>query len=226
ITNLSKDLLNNFLIKLESKIETPEKKKENDKPMALTKEQLVYQFLKKIESQILFRRDREHQALDSVVLLTKNKEEKEVLMNLLNEMKEGITTHALAEISDTKVAAKQITESMNIKKESLPKRKKDKYDIFAKKMIPIKLIKGPISGLSLMDVSYSDDKQMKKLNEEFKGMSPTLSSALFWLDGKLTLAEIAKLVEHDVGKVSIPYLVKYLEFYKEYGLIEFKEKEK
>ncbi|MCK5183526.1 MAG: hypothetical protein KAQ95_04405, partial [Candidatus Heimdallarchaeota archaeon] len=226
ITNLSKDLLNNFLIKLESIGETPEKKKENDKPMALTKEQLVYQFLKKIESQILFRRDREHQALDSVVLLTKNKEEKEVLMNLLNEMKEGITTHALTEINDTKVAVKRITESMNIKKKSLPKRKKDKHDIFAKKMIPIKLIKGPISGLSLMDVSYTDDKQMKKLNEKYKGMRPTLSSALFWLDGKLTLAEIAKLVEHDVGKVSIPYLVKYLEFYKEYGLIEFKEKEK
>lgn len=227
ITNLSKDLLNNFLIKLESKVETLEKKKENDKPSKdLTKEQLVYQFLKKIESKILFRRDREHQALDSVMLLTKNKEEKEILMNLLNEMKEGITTHAIVEIKATKVAIKRITESMKIKKESPSKRKKDKYDIFAKKMVPIKLIKGPISGLSLMDISYTDDKQMKKLNEEHKGMRPTLSSALFWLDGKLTLAEIAELVEHDLGKVSIPYLVKYLEFYKEYGLIEFKEKEK
>ena len=93
-------------------------------------------------------------------------------------------------------------------------------------MIPIKLIKGPISGLSLMDVSYADNKRMKELNEKYKGMSPTLSSALFWLDGNLTLAEIAELVENDVGKVNIPYLVKYLEFYKKYGLIEYKEKEK
>jgi hypothetical protein len=139
-------------------------------------------------------------------------------------MKEGIDSHAKAEIIDVKAAIKQITKSMNIKEEPLPKREKSKDDAFAKKMIPIKLIRGPVSGLSLMDVSYDDSKLMQKINEKYKDMSPTLSSALFWLDGNRTLAEIAKLVEHDVGKVSIPYLVKILEIYIKYGIIDYKEK--
>ncbi|MBK5114210.1 MAG: DUF4910 domain-containing protein [Candidatus Heimdallarchaeota archaeon] len=225
ITSLSREMLNNFLFKLKSKAEAPSKKKETDKPTEdLSKEQLVSEILMKIESQILFRRDREHLTLDSVEILTKNKEEKDVLKNLLKEMKEGIDSHAKAEIIDVKAAIKQITESMNIKEEPLPKREKSKDDAFAKKMIPIKLIRGPVSGLSLMDVSYDDSKLMQKINEKYKGMSPTLSSALFWLDGYRTLAEIAKLVEHDVGKVSIPYLVKFLDIYKKYGLIDYKEK--
>jgi hypothetical protein len=91
-------------------------------------------------------------------------------------------------------------------------------------MIPIKLIRGPVSSLNLMDISYEDSKLMKKLDEKYKGMTPTISSALFFLDGKRTLAEIAELVKNDVGKVSIPYLVKYLDHYKKYGLIDYKEK--
>ncbi|NHJ33629.1 MAG: M28 family peptidase, partial [Asgard group archaeon] len=225
MTNLSRELLNNFLMKLESIDEAAAKKKETGKPTkALTKGQLLSEILLKIENQILFRKDRELLALDSVKLLTKSKEEKGILKKLLKEMKEGIDSHAKAEINDAKVAIKQITESMNIEEEPLPKRKKSKDDDFAEKMIPIKLVKGPISGLSLLDVSYDDSKIMKKIDKKYKGMNPTLSSALFWLDGKRTLAEIADLVENDLGKVSIPYLVKYMDHYKKYGLIDYKEK--
>ena len=225
ITNLSRDLMNNFLIKLDTSKEATDMKKEGDKTSKdLTREQLVSEFLKKIEDQLQFRKEREFIALDSVKLLTTSKDEKSALKKLLKEMKEGIDSHAKIEINDAKVALKQITESMNIKEEPVSERKKSKDDYFAEKIIPVKLIRGPISSLSLMDVSYEDSKLMKKLNEKYKGMAPTLSSALFWMDGKRTLAEIAELVKNDLGKVSIPYLIKFLDFYKKYSLIEYKEK--
>ncbi len=225
ITNLSRDLMNNFFMKLETSNEVTDKKKEGDKSSKdLTKGQLVSEFLEKIADQIHFRRDREILALDSVKLLITSKEEKGVLKKLLKDLKESIESHAEIEINDAKIAFKQITDSMNIKEETISERKKSKDDDFAEKMIPVKLIRGPISGLSLLDVSYEDDKLINKLNEKYKGMSPTFSSALFWIDGKRTLAEIAQLVKNDMGKVNIPYLIKYLEIYKKYNLIEYKEK--
>ena len=52
-------------------------------------------------------------------------------------------------------------------------------------------------------------------------MRPTFQNALFWIDGKRTISEIAALVKKDLGKVNTSYLLKMMELYKEQGLLEF-----
>ena len=113
---------------------------------------------------------------------------------------------------------------MKIKPGQLPKKEKDKHELRAEKTIAKKTITGPLSSLNLGDLTYKDMAKMNKISEEYKGMYPVISSALFWIDGKRTIAEVAKLVENDLGKTSIPYILKMLEFYKEHGIVEFVEK--
>lgn len=187
------------------------------------KEQLITATLENVDSNLNFRKDIEHQAIDSVkILLTKTNENVD---ELINEMKKAISIFTENEISQTNYTIKKIVESMGIRLEPQPKKKKDKFELYAEKIVPRKNITGPLSSLNLGDLTYTDMEKMNDISEEYKEMLPIITTALFWIDGKRTVAEISKLVDNDIGKTSIPYILKMIEFYKEYKILELEEKE-
>ncbi len=209
ITKLSRKIIDELFTNIEEKKE---------------KEQLVVTTLESVDTKFNFRKNIELQALDTVKVLLSDKKEIAKAEELIDEMKKAIGTYVENEINQTKSTIKTISESMKIKPEQLAKKEKDKHELRAEKTIAKKTITGPLSSLNLGDLLYKDMVKMNKISEEYKGMYPVISSALFWIDGKRTIAEVAKLVENDIGKTSISYILKMLEFYKVHGIVEFLEK--
>ena len=185
----------------------------------IEQENMLADFLGKIDGHIIFRRDVELEALNSVLKLTQNNDENKTLKQQIKELEKAIMLHAENEINQTKTCMENIAKALTIE----PKRKPEKREIKEQddeKMVPKRIFKGPLSGLNLNDLTIEERIENKKIDDEFKGMHSVLSSAFYWIDGKRTIGEIAKLIEYDIGKTSISYLVKILRFLEKHQLVK------
>ncbi|MHA1462639.1 MAG: DUF4910 domain-containing protein [Candidatus Heimdallarchaeota archaeon] len=207
ITQFSRQKTTEFLLKLKEE-------KENE-----TKETLLWEFFERIEAELNFRKKIELQALKTTLKLITKDEEKKPIDTMVQEMYRAIETHTEKELIQTKFSIEEISNALNIQ----PKIKEKHEELEIQKIngiIPKRVFRGPITGLSLGDLSLDDLKEMKEVDEEHKGMRPVLTSGVFWIDGKRTLGEIAELVNCDIGKTSIQYLYKMLKFYEKHGVVE------
>jgi aminopeptidase YwaD len=178
--------------------------------------------LKRILPLFNFRRDIELQALDSIMKLNITNEE--MLKEYLSELKKEITVFTENEIKLTTKAIEEIAKTLGVKKEKEEEKEKTELDLLGEKLIPIRIYRGMVTGLSLNDLTSEDAKEQQAINEEYLGMRVVLMSALFWIDGKRTISEIAELVKNDLGKTSVAYLVKMFKFYEKHKLLKLDEK--
>ncbi|NHJ49550.1 MAG: DUF4910 domain-containing protein [Asgard group archaeon] len=213
LTNFGKDKGNAIITKIQSKI--------NEKESA---EQIAGDFLEKIDAMFELRRDSEIRGLESIKKLVEKKSDLEVLENLIAKEKEIITKHAHLELEQTKYTLKEIFASLKLKPKPAKAKEKDPLEEKATKLVPNKLFRGPSSSLIYSDLTYEEGKEGSDIGKKYPKMRPTLTSAMFWVDGKRTIAEIAELVEAEHGFVSIPYLVEMMQYYEKYGSFELKKK--
>lgn len=207
ITQFSRKKTTEFLLKLKEEKETE------------MKGMLLSEFLERIEPELNFRKEIELKALKTALKLITEDKEKQPIEIMLQEMNQAIETHTEKELLQTKFSIEEITNALNIQ----PKLKEKQEELEVQKIkeiIPKRIFRGPITDLSLGDLSIDDLKEMKKIDEEHKGMRSVLTSGVFWIDGKRTLGEIAELINCDIGKTSVQYLYKMLKFYEKYGLVE------
>jgi len=88
--------------------------------------------------------------------------------------------------------------------------------------VPARTIKGPIAlGSYLSRLSIEQRDAWNAVIQAHKGTPETvLDLALFWTDGKRSLADIAQLVELETGVVDVEYMVHYVKLLQELGLID------
>ncbi len=90
--------------------------------------------------------------------------------------------------------------------------------------IPKRKFPGPISlSKVLHEVSFEEKKEYYEKMEKYEDYKGITSLALFWVDGERDLAEIARRVYNEVGKVNTGFLLWYFEFLENHDLIEIKE---
>lgn len=219
LTSYARKLINHTLLKAKVKSEFTKLEREN---MEKDEVNLIEEFIKKLETKMKFRRDIELQTLDSIQKLCNNNEDKGKLEELIMEMKNSIANHTEKEIIQIKLILEKITQAMELKSKQRQTTKKTAQEITEGNLIPSRICKGPLSGLNLNDLNYEDILEKQKIENEYKGMGPVLSTAFYYIDGKRTIAEVSELVECDIGKTNQHYLAKMLRFLEKFGLIKIK----
>lgn len=91
--------------------------------------------------------------------------------------------------------------------------------------VPLRRYRGPLAQLRpyLRKLTWEEREAWHRLRKDFKDkprILPTL--ALYWADGKRTLAEIIDLVELETGERAGEWLVRHFELLEKMGLIELK----
>lgn len=94
------------------------------------------------------------------------------------------------------------------------------------KAIPVRRYRGPLAQLRpyLRELSVEDREAWHSLRKEYKekaSILPTL--ALYWADGRRTLAEIIELVELESGERAGDLLIEHFELLEKMGLVELRE---
>ncbi|MGQ9477448.1 MAG: DUF4910 domain-containing protein [Candidatus Bipolaricaulia bacterium] len=94
----------------------------------------------------------------------------------------------------------------------------------AEKLVPRRRYRGPIAQIQpyLRKLSWEEREAWHRLRKDFKdkpGILPTL--ALYWADGRRSLAEIIDLVELESSERAGEWLVRHFELLEKMGLIEF-----
>ena len=106
----------------------------------------------------------------------------------------------------------------------IPQAKKpaaDDWETQAESIVPLRTVAGPISldshlsrlGPEQRDAWYGIGLAHKATPET------VLDLAIFWADGKRTLAEIADLVELETGVTDIEYMLHHIRLLAELGLV-------
>ncbi len=93
-------------------------------------------------------------------------------------------------------------------------------------LVPVRRYRGPLAQIRpyLRKLPEEDRETWFRLGKEFKDRSPILPTlALYWADGKRTLAEIIDLVELESGQRAEEFLVKHFELLEKMGLVELRE---
>ncbi len=183
------------------------------------RENLLYDFLTKIEGMLNFRRDREIFALKSISKLLSEKDDKEDFISLIRSEEKLINKIAEEELAQVK----EIISKLGISLKIIPKKpgaKEDSLDTKEEMLTPIKKHRGPITSVNRLDISYEQQLEYEKITKEHKEMMQTVKTAIFWIDGKRTIAEIAEKVKQQRGEVSIPLLVKIMKQYEKEGIIK------
>ena len=210
ITKFTRGKINHLLPRLQEK-------KENSKE---TPEQIISEFLDKIDEQLNFRSNIELEAIASTIKLATDNEEKKIIEKSIAEMKEIIQEHTEIERKQFKKDIENYAKIISLKLQEKQTKEEEKLPEEAK-LIPKRTYKGPFTGLGLNDLTIKEANELQKINDEYKGMRSVMGSAFYWIDGKRTIEEVAKLAEFDIGISSIPYLVKILRFLEKQNLIEF-----
>ncbi len=178
--------------------------------------------LKRIDPLFNFRQDIELQALESILKLNNSNDKS--LDEFIVDLKKEISDFSENEIQHTTKTIEKIAKNLGVKKETIEKKEKSELDLMGEKIIPKRVYRGMVTGLSMNDLTDEDSKELKAINDEFPGLRAVISSSLFWIDGKRTISEIAALVNNDLGKTSIAYLVKTFQFYEKHKLLKIDEK--
>ncbi|NHK30854.1 MAG: DUF4910 domain-containing protein [Asgard group archaeon] len=187
------------------------------------KEKLLYNYQYRIDELYKIKKEMEFQALNSLLKLTSNDKEKEKLKSFILIEQELLNSLVDKEINHTKLTIEQLSKELNVKI-SAPKKKGDKEIPEEANLIPYKIFRGPISGLSLMDLTYEEMTENEKLMKEDKELRPIISDVVYWINGKRSIAEIAQLLETLYGKMDISLLIKQIRIYEKQGLIKLKKK--
>ncbi|MHA1441084.1 MAG: hypothetical protein ACTSPK_04355, partial [Candidatus Heimdallarchaeota archaeon] len=174
--------------------------------------------LKRIDLLFNFRRDIELQALESILKLNNSNDKS--LTEFIVDLKKEIRDFSENEIKHTTKTIEKIAKNLGIKKETIEEKEKSELDLMGEKLIPKRVYRGMVTGLSMNDLTDEDSKELKAINDEFPGLRAVINSSLFWIDGKRTISEIATLVNNDLGKTSIAYLVKTFQFYEKHKLLK------
>ncbi|MHA1737170.1 MAG: hypothetical protein ACTSXA_06465 [Candidatus Heimdallarchaeota archaeon] len=178
--------------------------------------------LRRIDLLFNFRRDIELQALESILKLNNSNDKS--LDEFIVDLEKELSDFSENEIKLTTKTIEKIAKNLGIKKETIEEKEKSELDLMGEKLIPKRVYRGMVTGLSMNDLTDEDSKELKAINDEFPGLRAVINSSLFWIDGKRTISEIATLVNNDLGKTSIAYLVKTFQFYEKHKLLKIDEK--
>lgn len=207
LLRFNREFTNEFLKKIQ--LEAEHKKQEH----------LLYDHLEKFEGMLTLRRNREIKALNTITKLLTEADNKETFEALLQVEAETLTELTNKELSQVKETISKLGLSLNL----TPKEQKTKgqlVDVKDTELIPVKKHRGPITSVNRLDISYEQQLEYEKIAKEHKEMMSTVKAAIFWIDGKRTIAEIAEKVKQQRGKVSIPLLVKIMKQYEKEGIIK------
>ena len=175
--------------------------------------------LKETESRFGYQKDREIQALYSVLRLVE-KENRSQILGCLRNLEKKIKDIARQTFENTKSTINDYIKLEGIN--ALPQIGQQPYselEIKMSKMISERLVFGSLTLESL-------PPEVKKKCRWKPAYNPTLNLPLFWSDRKRTLLDIAKSVECETGRVSMEDLVGYFEFLAKFGYIKLKKIEK
>lgn len=101
-----------------------------------------------------------------------------------------------------------------------PSRPRDEWEERAARMVPRRLLRGPVSPQSRLHLLPPEERDAwwSFLKEWRMAVAPIL--ALYWTDGRRTLLEIADRVEQECGRREVQKLVQYYELLEKLGLVE------
>ncbi len=180
---------------------------------------LLYDYLIKLEGMLDFRREREILALKSISKLLSEKDDKEDFTALIQSEENLINKITKEELVQVKEIITKLGNSLKITPKE-PDGKEDSADTKEEMLIPVKKYRGPITSLNRLDISYEQQLEYEKIAKDHKEMMQTVKTAIFWIDGRRTIAEIAEKVKQQRGEVSIPLLVKIMKQYEKEGIIK------
>jgi hypothetical protein len=113
---------------------------------------------------------------------------------------------------------------------TLPKQKgkrMSKLEREASALTPKRLYKGPVSvrGYThrpwIYGLSEEDKDGLWKLSKEHKEARGATTLALYWADGKRNLLDISRLVELEMGRTDLKFLIGFFRFLEKMKLIGF-----
>ncbi|NHJ39088.1 MAG: DUF4910 domain-containing protein [Asgard group archaeon] len=186
------------------------------------KEHLIYNHQKRIDGLYKFKIGVENQTLNSLLKLTSNDVQKEKLMDFIKEEQELLHSLFEKELKHVNKIIENLCLELNIKSKA-PKKMKDEKALVEENLIPEKIYRGPITSLARMNLNYEEIRENEKILKDNKELAPVFSEAIFWINGKRTIKEIAELVENLTGKMSIPLLIKLMKIYEKENLIKLKK---
>jgi aminopeptidase YwaD len=156
--------------------------------------------------------DREAKALDSILRLAP--------LDLSDERGElsEFAGHELARARELIARETRVKLTKGAKREPEPEPWAER----AGRLVPMRRYRGPLAQIQpyLRKLPWEDREAWHRLRKDFKdkpGILPIL--ALYWADGKRTLAEIIELVELESGEQAGEWLVRHFELLEKMGLI-------
>jgi aminopeptidase YwaD len=103
------------------------------------------------------------------------------------------------------------------------KRERDEWEEKAATLVPRRLYRGPISLRPYLNQLSDEERerlwQMRKERKRVFYTLPTLAE--YWTDGRLSLLEIADLIELETGQRDVELLVEYFQMLSKLNLIEW-----
>lgn len=190
--------------------------------LAAEDEKEVQRLARRLAREGSYLADRGGRALDSILRL--------VPLDLADEQRE------LAEFAERELARAleliaretkvKVELGLSSKDKETPGSEPCEWGERAVELVPRRRYRGPFAQIQpyLRRLSWEDREAWHRLRKDFKekpGIIPTL--ALYWADGKRTLAEIIDLVELETGEQAGEWLVRHFELLERMGLINLKE---
>lgn len=159
--------------------------------------------------------EREQQALVSLKRLSR-----EVAVE---GWQQEVAEFARAELAKGEEAIKAcVSEQVWSELQEAPKREPDEWEEKAARMVPRRLYRGPIPLRHYLNQLSEEERerlwQMRKERQNKFYTLPTLAE--YWADGKLSLLEIADLIEIETGQRDVELLVEYFQTLGKLNLIE------
>ncbi len=93
----------------------------------------------------------------------------------------------------------------------------DQWERAARTMVVDRVYPGPIQPKNLFAGQPEAEDAWEAFVKEHKEFRSSLTSAIYWIDGNRTLAEVADLAELETGRRDVEYLVKYIELLEKAG---------
>jgi hypothetical protein len=187
------------------------------------KTQFIAEILGRIEQEYSYNQDLELQTLESLRNLANSKTEQNAVQEVLEQYENNLAISVDQETQYIKNFIHHFSEQKGI---SLKNQEKKHQKMKGEDLIPKRIMKGPITSLFLLDLSYQQRKELKSIEDQFSKMKHTFQSALFWIDDKRSIGEIANLIQNEHKKSSVEFLIKMLKKYEEFGLLKLEKKDK